>query len=102
MFRRGTPKTKKVLKRHAKVRFIQRAGIGLTDELHDKIVNGIRNNEYEFMERQSNRVSLWKVPLENVDGVMGDYIVIYDKIRRSLVTVLTMEMWGSGEGRDLI
>jgi hypothetical protein len=87
------------LQRHAKVRFIERTGIGLTDELHEKILSGIRGNKYQFVEKQSNRVSLWKVPIEK-EGEMKNYIVFYDKMRRSLITVLTMEMWGNGEGRE--
>lgn len=49
------------------------------------IVKKIQNNELEFVERQSNRITLFKW-IEPVSKI--SYKVVYDKQRKRLVTIL--------------
>ena len=69
---------------HAALRFSERTDIRFTREIHKEFVRKIRAGKHAvFVEHQSNRVSVWNVTHEAID-----YRVIYDKVRRSIVTVL--------------
>lgn len=79
-------------RKHAKRRFLQRTGILLTRELHDQLIAKISEGSSDavFVEKQSNRVSVW-----DVTHKVGDYQkeemtfrVVYDKMRRNITTVL--------------
>lgn len=80
----------KTQKRHAKTRMLQRYGIGLTEELYADLVNQIVTGRASFIERQSVRVSKFWVRC-------GTQMipVVYDRHRKTIVTVLEQE-WVQG------
>jgi len=47
------------------------------------IIKKIQNNELEFIDRQSNRITRWKYSFNNMD-----YMIVYDKIRKEPVTIV--------------
>lgn len=76
-------KTARQLSSHAYVRAAQRYQISLDEQQQTEIVETIQRGECEFIERQSNNRTLWKV---NAFGkVIG---VVYDRKRKCLVTVI--------------
>jgi len=76
-------KTAKQLQTHAYVRAAQRYQISLDEQQQAEIVESIQCGECEFIERQSNNRTLWKTT------VFGKVIgVVYDRKRKSLVTVI--------------
>lgn len=71
---------------HARKRFAQRFGIFLTKKLKAEIVQMIHNGFATFVEKQTNRVSLFDVQIE------GKTIrVVYDKQRKNIVSALWPE-----------
>lgn len=71
---------------HAKHRMARRFGIHITDAQYADLVYQITSGKAWFIERQSNRVSKFWVFLE------GKQIpVVYDKMRKTIVTVLLPE-----------
>lgn len=73
----------KQIKRHLRKRLNQRFETRLTKDLHNNIVRQIQKGLAEFVERQSNRVTLWLVEIE------GETIkAVYDSKRKQIVTVL--------------
>lgn len=78
-------KTKQV-KKHLRKRLSQRFEKRLTKELHKNIVFQIQKGIAEFIERQSNRITIWVVDVE------GEKIkAVYDSNRKQVVTVLFMD-----------
>lgn len=73
----------KTIARHAKRRCKERLDCSLTRFLHGNLVRLIQNNQAEFIERQSCRVTLWNVSFQGTD-----YRVVYDSKRKLIVTVL--------------
>lgn len=75
--------------RHAERRFLQRTGIVLTTELHGRLTAKIRKDDSDavFVEKQSNRVSVWDVT-HKLEGKKITFRIVYDKMRRNIVTVL--------------
>ena len=47
----------------------------------------LQGGKLDFIERQSNRVTLWR---------KDDAVFVYDKSRKIFVTALTYDMWKSG------
>jgi len=84
-------------KRHAKDRFYLRFGFVLTDQNYDRMCRAIQNNEYEFIEKQSNTRSLFKTNItKDAEGVVVDkypVYMIYDKKRGQIATFLTKDMY---------
>lgn len=80
-------KRKEVAQRfHAKKRATQRYGIQLTTQKQAAIVKLIQRGKARWLKTQSNRITHWAVEWE------GQIIpVVYDKIRKQLVTVLPLE-----------
>lgn len=76
-------KTAKQLKTHAYIRAAQRYHISLDEQQQDEIVDAIQQGECEFIERQSNNRTLFKVTL--FGKVIG---VVYDRRHKCLVTVI--------------
>lgn len=74
---------RKSQKVHAKRRFIQRFGLFLSDQQYEQIVRDIQSQKAQFIEKQSNRVTLWRVIVED-----NEVVVVYDKERKSISTVL--------------
>lgn len=72
--------------KHAKRRFAQRCDISVSDEDLNKMVLDIQKQNAIFVKKESNRVSLW-----NVTHLGKEYKVLYDKQRKSIVTVLEFE-----------
>ena len=71
---------------HAKRRFYERFGILLNRKDRQNLINQIQGNRAKFVEKESNRVSLWDVM------VKGKIIrVVYDKDRKNIVTALPQE-----------
>lgn len=73
--------------RHAKRRFLQRQGVEVSNGDLDSLVRIIQRGEAEFVERQSLRITKWRVDVFGMPCV-----VVYDRSRKSIVTVLTDEM----------
>ena len=69
-----------VEKQHFIRRCLERLGRNIKIK---EIVAKIQNNELELYERQSNRVTKWRY---EIDGI--PYIVVYDKNRQQLITLL--------------
>lgn len=69
-------------KKHFRRRFRERFGIDVHKDLYEKIIKQIRTGKAELVERKSNRVKLYKVVIDETE-----YQVIYDKLRKTLVTV---------------
>lgn len=70
-------------KNHAKYRLSTRFGIDLNGQEYDDLVRLISGNKAEFVLRQSNRVSHWRVTVKG-----QTMIAVYDKIRKTVVTFL--------------
>lgn len=81
--KRNKTDKKKAQKIHAKRRALQRYSIELNKSLHKDWIHQIQNGVAKFVERQSNRISVYEILVE------GKIIpVVYDKIRKNIVTVL--------------
>ena len=74
---------KQYLKKHFMQRSVERVGVFLEP---NEIIKQIQNNKLEFIERKSNRVTLWKYYYKDTA-----YKVIYDKQRKELVTIIPMD-----------
>lgn len=76
-------KTPKILNAHAKKRAAERYNIDLNREARQEIVHKIQHNEAEFVGKQSNNRSFWRVQHQ------GESLnVVYDKQRSTMCTVL--------------
>jgi len=71
---------------HAKRRFKQRFGKELNRFELKEIVKNIQKNKYQFIEKQSRRVSLFLANIKDCDT-----IVAYDKRRRNIITFLEVK-----------
>lgn len=74
---------KDTVRRHLRMRAKERFDIDLTREMEDNIIDGIYSGEYQVVERQSIRVSLYDVVIDD-----NEVRVAYDHKRRQLITVL--------------
>lgn len=79
-------KTPKILNAHAKKRAEERYGLNLNKEARHEIVQRIQANQAEFVGKQSNNRSLWRVQYQD-----QSLNVVYDKARSTLCTVLPKE-----------
>ena len=71
---------------HAKKRALQRYGVNLPTTAQAAIVKLIQKGQARWLKTQSNRVTHWAVEWE------GKILpVVYDKLRKQLVTVLPPE-----------
>jgi hypothetical protein len=82
--RRG-PKTR-YIDAHARQRFALRFGIEWTPELRKQLVWMIQTGRSTFLEKQSNARSLHRVTVGD-----QEIVVVYDKIRATVVTALYPE-----------
>lgn len=80
-----TSKLKTVLK-HANRRCKERFGVSLKKEEQQEVIKLIQRHEAVFVERQSNRITVWDVLYKNTD-----MRVVYDTSRKVIVTVLFRE-----------
>ena len=66
-----------------------RLGIRYSRELEDSWIKMIRNGQAIFVEHQSNRVSIYEIPvMVSGEDVPRRINVVYDSNRHSIVTVL--------------
>lgn len=78
-----SPKTGKVLRRHAARRAEERLGVKLTDDQLLKLGEQIRSGALECIGKVSKRRTLWKTTLNGIPAVLA-----YDH-RRSTVATIT-------------
>ena len=71
---------------HAKNRAKERFGIDMNADVHREIVDIIQKNKAKFVQRQSNRVTIW-----DVDYRYYKLRVVYDKNRGQVVTFLNRD-----------
>ena len=71
---------KKNVKIHFQKRSLERVGVLLNEKV---IVNLIQENKLEFIERQSNRITVWRYVFMDKTSR-----VVYDKQRKQIVTIL--------------
>lgn len=71
---------------HARKRAMTRYGLRLTRAVHDHFIKNIHVNGSTLVERQSHRISIHDVKLNDVT-----YRVVYDSTRKVLVTFLYKE-----------
>ncbi len=76
--------------KHALRRFSCRFDRDLSIKEYQNIVNLIQSGKAELVDRQSNRITRWKVQIEDINA-----IAVYDKIRKAVVTFLLPEMINS-------
>ena len=74
---------KQCQQKHFEKRCLQRIGKIISQK---EIKKKIQNNKLEFIKAQSNRISLFKYIFEGVE-----YKVVYDKLRKQVVTIMYME-----------
>src|SRR5271169_6644645 len=88
-------KTPKILNAHAKKRAEERYGLNLNKEARHEIVSMIQTNQAEFVGKQSNNRTLWRVSYQD-----QSLNVVYDKARNTMCTVLPKEAHEFQEGND--
>lgn len=76
-------KTPQKLNAHAKQRAEERYGISLNHDQRAEIVQMIQTNQAEFVGKESNNRTLWRVQFQD-----QSLNVVYDKARSSMCTVL--------------
>lgn len=79
-------KTSKILNAHAKKRAAERYNLDLNHDARQEIIRKIQSNEAEFVGKQSNNRSFWRV-----DHGGESLNVVYDKLRSAMCTVLPKE-----------
>lgn len=80
---------RKAIKTHFQRRSLERIGVLLDEK---ELVKKIQNNELEFIERQSNRVTVFRYER---NGEL--YRLVYDKIRKQIITILFERRIDNGE-----
>ena len=76
-------KTPKILNAHAKKRAEERYGVNLNKHARREIVQMIKSQQADFVSKQSNNRSLWRVTYQ------GEPLnVVYDRQRGTMCTVL--------------
>jgi hypothetical protein len=73
---------------HARRRFYDRYGIQLTDALHQDLVRKIQDGRAVFVEKQSNRVSVFDLNVEGQEIEALAVRVVYDRERHIIVSAL--------------
>lgn len=79
---------------HAKRRFAERLGVKFSQYLNDMLLNKIYTNQFKFIEKQSNRISVYEMTFtpRQIDMIYGEpkeltVHVVFDRVRKTLVTV---------------
>lgn len=75
-------------KKHSQRRASERLGIEMGNATYQRVITDIQSGKAKALMKQSNRVTLFEVEMQGVACV-----VAYDKLRKSLATVLTREMY---------
>ncbi len=84
---------KKAIKTHFQRRSLERIGVLLDEK---ELVKKIQNNKLEFIEKQSNRISVFRYEYNN-----NFYRLIYDKTRKQIVTILFERSNDNGRTKQL-
>lgn len=71
---------------HARKRALERYDLKVDRKLLNLFVNQIKSNKAIFFKRRSNRVTNWIIKYKN-----EDYLVSYDKQRKTIITFLPKE-----------
>lgn len=71
---------KKSVKKHFFKRSLERVGVLLDEQ---ELVRKIQNAELEFVERQSNRRTVFRTEYNG-----KKYRIVYDKLRKQIITIL--------------
>jgi len=74
-------------RKHAFRRFTSRFDDELKREDYENAINSIKTGKAEFFDRQSNRVTRWKVEIHGIP-----IIAVYDTSRGTIVTFITEDM----------
>jgi len=77
---------------HTAKRFKERFGMAYTQYVKDQLLNKIHTGKATLYRQQSNRVTVWDVELDKQEGGTVMVRVVYDRLRRNVASVLTMEM----------
>jgi len=77
---------KKAERIHSKRRAKERYNLDLTQDIRDRLRGKIKKQKGKFLYRKSLRVSVWEVEHEN-----KLYKIVYDKLRKEIVTFLPNE-----------
>lgn len=72
---------------HAKKRAYERLGIEMSTADICSIIRQIQAGKARFIERQSNRVTVFEISV-----VGNDVLVLYDSSRKTIITFLTHSM----------
>ncbi len=81
---------------HTAKRFQERFGMVYTQYIKDQLLHKIQTGKALLHVKSTNRISLWDVELETKEkNVMVR--VAYDRLRRNVASVLTMEMTACSE-----
>ena len=91
--RRRSMSKEKSQKKHTVMRALLRFGIELSNGMHESIVSSIQAGTAKFLEKQSNRVSVFKV-----DAEVQPVAVAYDKKRGSIATMMPIEWFEKPDG----
>jgi len=76
---------------------MQRFGISFGKKMHDDFVHLIQTNKATLLEKQSLRVSVYELTY-NAYGQDTKFKVVYDKQRKTIVTILPPEAQGFSPG----
>lgn len=90
---RREAKTAAMQRQHAWKRLLQRFGIAVHLDVLDKLVEDIQVGKYRLIERQSRRVSVFAVTVEE-----RDMAAIYDRERKAIITFIPLH-WVDGQPR---
>jgi len=76
---------------HTTKRFAERFGIHYTQFIKDQLLHKIHTGKAVLHKKSTNRISLWDVELVLPEKTVM-VRVAYDRMRRNVASVLTMEM----------
>jgi hypothetical protein len=76
---------------HTAKRFEERFGITYTQYIKDQLLHKIHTGKAILHAKSTNRISLWDVELEMKEQKIM-VRVAYDRLRRNVASVLTMDM----------
>lgn len=82
----------KAERKHCLHRLRERFGVNLSENDYYGIINQIQNNKAKFVDRQSNRVTIWQLVIQQ-----QDVVVCYDKIRKEIITAIPAAWYGKEE-----
>lgn len=84
---------------HTARRFQERFGMNYTQFIKDQILHKIHSGKATLHQKSTNRISLWDVEIETPEKTTL-VRVVYDRIRRNVASVLTLDMEGLDECID--